>query len=225
MMPPTSIDGTDITGATIDGQDVQEITVDGQTVFTAGPQNVFEDFEAGNVNDWTDRFASISITSNAINGSFSGDFTGTGGQQGKPSATYDPSFFTSTVNTMTVKADFIESSPDDIIGVTLPIDSTPDSYVSAIWVSDFGGKTELHETINNNLTKLSETIDGSKFGSTITIELKYDFNANSITGTWFENGIQYEQRTETGLTVLPDVAGVSTFRGNPRVDDFEVTFT
>jgi len=41
-MIPTSIDGTDITGATIDGTDVQEITVDGQTVFTAGaalPQN------------------------------------------------------------------------------------------------------------------------------------------------------------------------------------------
>jgi len=36
-MIPTSIDGTDITGATIDGQDVQEITVDGDTVFTAGP--------------------------------------------------------------------------------------------------------------------------------------------------------------------------------------------
>jgi len=37
MMPPTSIDGTDITGATIDGQDVEEITVDGQTVFSAVP--------------------------------------------------------------------------------------------------------------------------------------------------------------------------------------------
>jgi len=35
MTPPTSIDGTDITGATIDGTDVQEITVDGQTVFSA----------------------------------------------------------------------------------------------------------------------------------------------------------------------------------------------
>jgi len=35
MIPPTSIDGTDITGATIDGQDVQEITVDGDTVFEA----------------------------------------------------------------------------------------------------------------------------------------------------------------------------------------------
>jgi len=34
-MIPTSIDGTDITGATIDGQDVEEITVDGDTVFSA----------------------------------------------------------------------------------------------------------------------------------------------------------------------------------------------
>ena len=34
-MAPTSIDGTEITGATIDGQDVSEITVDGETVFTA----------------------------------------------------------------------------------------------------------------------------------------------------------------------------------------------
>jgi len=39
-MIPTSIDGTDITGATIDGTDVQEITVDGQTVFSAGPSNL-----------------------------------------------------------------------------------------------------------------------------------------------------------------------------------------
>ena len=37
MIPPTSIDGTDITGATIDGTDVQGITVDGDVVFSAGP--------------------------------------------------------------------------------------------------------------------------------------------------------------------------------------------
>jgi len=35
MIPPTSIDGTDITGATIDGTDVEEITVDGDVVFSA----------------------------------------------------------------------------------------------------------------------------------------------------------------------------------------------
>jgi len=40
--PPTSIDGTDITGATIDGQEVQEITIDGQTVFTAVPPGAFD---------------------------------------------------------------------------------------------------------------------------------------------------------------------------------------
>jgi len=51
MMPPISIDGTDITGATIDGTDVQEITVDGDTVFTSGFDNyIFDDF---NDNDLT----------------------------------------------------------------------------------------------------------------------------------------------------------------------------
>jgi len=52
-MIPTSIDGTDITGATIDGTDVTEITVDGQTVFTSisGLTNyIFDDF---NDNDLT----------------------------------------------------------------------------------------------------------------------------------------------------------------------------
>jgi len=45
MIPPTSIDGTDITGATIDGTDVTEITVDGDVVFSAtppGPQQIFK---------------------------------------------------------------------------------------------------------------------------------------------------------------------------------------
>ena len=46
--PPTSIDGTDITGATIDGQEVQEITIDGQTVFSAGPDNGIY------LDDWAD---------------------------------------------------------------------------------------------------------------------------------------------------------------------------
>jgi len=45
-MIPTSIDGTDITGATIDGTDVQEITVDGDVVFSSGFGNyIFDDFD------------------------------------------------------------------------------------------------------------------------------------------------------------------------------------
>jgi len=51
MIPPTSIDGTDITAATIDGTDVTEITVDGDVVFTSGLANyIFDDF---NDNDLT----------------------------------------------------------------------------------------------------------------------------------------------------------------------------
>jgi len=65
-MIPTSIDGTDITGATIDGTDVTEITVDGQTVFTSGlpdQANIIANYDAlalsglsdGQiVNTWTD---------------------------------------------------------------------------------------------------------------------------------------------------------------------------
>jgi len=68
MIPPTSIDGTDITGATIDGTDVTEITVDGDTVFTAvqplpDQANIIANYDAlalsglsdGQVvNTWTD---------------------------------------------------------------------------------------------------------------------------------------------------------------------------
>jgi len=54
MIPPTSIDGTDITGATIDGTDVQEITVDGDVVFSAGPDipdanDLFAHYDASQV--------------------------------------------------------------------------------------------------------------------------------------------------------------------------------
>ena len=53
MIPPTSIDGTDITGATIDGTDVQEITVDGDVVFSAGPPVVFtESWEGAYPGNW-----------------------------------------------------------------------------------------------------------------------------------------------------------------------------
>jgi len=90
-MIPTSIDGTDITGATIDGQDVQEITVDGNTVFTAEPQIpdpgdlvAHYDFSqetgtttvtdlSGNGNDLSGSYSGQGVT---INGVQAGDFDG-----------------------------------------------------------------------------------------------------------------------------------------------------
>jgi len=74
MIPPTSIDGTDITGATIDGTDVQEITVDGETVFTAVPQipsTVVHQYTAANftTSTWTDSVGSANMTVSGLTSS------------------------------------------------------------------------------------------------------------------------------------------------------------
>jgi len=93
-MIPTSIDGTDITGATIDGTDVQEITVDGQTVFSSlstgqDDQDFFSDdvllqFNANslnlgdgdNVSSWTDDKFGVTVTSEGTDATFVSNFNG-----------------------------------------------------------------------------------------------------------------------------------------------------
>jgi len=91
MIPPTSIDGTDITGATIDATDVQEITVDGDVVFTAGPTiTVLDDFESG-ISGWSVQSgpASVSTTSVSSEGSFGLENAGsTAGNSSTVSGTY-----------------------------------------------------------------------------------------------------------------------------------------
>ena len=83
MIPPTSIDGTDITGATIDGTDVQEITVDGDVVFTALPP----EFDALDLRYKLDEGSGTNITDSIgsedgfiINSSWVSDLDYTGGQ-------------------------------------------------------------------------------------------------------------------------------------------------
>jgi len=78
MIPPTSIDGTDITGATIDGTDVTEITVDGDTVF--GGITVVDDFERTNLAHYSGSTSNYEISSvEAFGGSKSLKATETSG--------------------------------------------------------------------------------------------------------------------------------------------------
>jgi len=73
MMPPTSIDGTDITGATIDGTDVQEITVDGDSVFTA--KQVIDDFNDTDFSEYSGDTAQLSQSTTTFKeGSGSAEF-------------------------------------------------------------------------------------------------------------------------------------------------------
>jgi hypothetical protein len=78
MIPPTSIDGTDITGATIDGTDVQEITVDGQTVFTARP-GLGDLVAAGDLIAWYPMQNTNNDTSIAVDETKSGGLLDTAG--------------------------------------------------------------------------------------------------------------------------------------------------
>jgi len=64
MIPPTSIDGTDITGATIDGTDVTEITVDGDVVFSK-EGTIIDNFESGNLNAYTNT-SNFTISSSVV---------------------------------------------------------------------------------------------------------------------------------------------------------------
>jgi len=70
-MPPTSIDGNDITGATIDGQDVSEITMDGDIVWSAIPDSVVLDYEDGTVSPWTSNY--LQITSDSYEGQYAAE--------------------------------------------------------------------------------------------------------------------------------------------------------
>jgi len=103
MIPPTSIDGTDITGATIDGTDVQEITVDGDVVFSAAPQipvsGLLHDYDATQ-ESYTD--GATGETFNDQKGANDGVATGTtfrtSGLNGNPSFEYDGSNDRHTLN-------------------------------------------------------------------------------------------------------------------------------
>ena len=102
MIPPTSIDGTDITGATIDGTDVQEITVDGDVVFSAATtaplvtNNLIQNYDARtlslsngqSVSQWTDSSGNgftasangnVTYDANALNGNPAVDLDGSDG--------------------------------------------------------------------------------------------------------------------------------------------------
>ena len=125
MIPPTSIDGTDITGATIDGTDVQEITVDGDVVFSAEPQVPTQ----GLLHHW-DWSAPSSTTSfvEDLAGSVdaTGTFNGFGTINGKQSGSFTggANFETSSLQSF---------SSNRLIATVFQSDPAQTSATQAIW--------------------------------------------------------------------------------------------
>jgi len=152
--PPTSIDGTDITGATIDGQEVQEITVDGDTVFTAEQLPV----SYSNLVAWYPFDSSFYGGSNAndatalFNPAESGDSTAYDGSVS--GATHQPSAGATDINAGANSGAFDFDGNDDFI--TLSGSDSIDfggSFSLTFWISqDFGSSTGFDRIINKAAT-------------------------------------------------------------------------
>jgi len=160
MIPPTSIDGTDITGATIDGTDVTEITVDGQTVFSAETLPVA----------YSDLIAWYPFDSATYGGSNADDVTALfNSNQSGDSTAYDGTVFGATyqssggvtdINAGANSGAFDFSANTDVIEVT-GFSITSDEWTLCAWVDNqnlggnhnFGnvGKTNLDDIITLNL--------------------------------------------------------------------------
>jgi len=136
MIPPTSIDGTDITGATIDGTDVQEITVDGDVVFTSAPTITITDPVAK-----SDLIAWYPFDSATYGGSNADDVTailgGTGDDTGYDGtidgATYQSSAGVTDITAGPNSGAFDFDGSNDNISTNLTNLTTP--FTAMFWVS------------------------------------------------------------------------------------------
>jgi len=186
MIPPTSIDGTDITGATIDGQDVQEITVDGDTVFTAGP-TLIEDFESGNVNGWnfiSDAGGSFVISNDSFNGLHAGNLEVTTG--GSQSVAYFDSFGTRDFTQPFTLEAFVKDNNDGSEsnqGIGVFYGSTEQDVISLhAWSRSGDSNLQIEDEFNNSLDSANPSINRNEY---YKLRPEYDGN-NNYTGQLFE---------------------------------------
>jgi hypothetical protein len=219
MMPPTSIDGTDITGATIDGSDVSEITVDGQTVFTAEATP-----QAGLLHQWD--WSNVSATTSTVpdlvgSADLTGSFTG-----------FD------TINGVTAgnfQNDKVETSAitnftnGRVIYVVVELDDLNDG---TIWSNDDGPINYLAERAGDNFAfnrtgnsadnltiaaTLNPTIISVELNSTDIMrvngtQVSKSYSANGMTGLyigerWLNDGFRH--RMSVGECLMYQTGGAT----------------
>jgi hypothetical protein len=210
MIPPTSIDGTDITGATIDGTEVTEITVDGDTVFSAGTE-ISEDFEAGSLpTDWSQHDnggggVNYNITTSAISGSFSAAL-------GAPNGTSAIVLYNEPLSgNFVMSADFRLVSNEDanIYGLTIADANQYQDSFNGIYERDNNSILRIGYSSYNDYSSFS-----SGFNQVFSIELEYDGSdfRLSINGT--------EEQTHTDFLPSEYYVGYGVQEAGVHVDNF-----
>ena len=216
-MAPTSIDGTEITGATIDGQDVSEITVDGETVFTAIPdsgvlryrfeQNLIDDFGTNNGTDNT----SAGYRTLSAEGSFAKSYDGV-----DDFITYPNLNVTSPSTSWTV-------------AIFVILDSIPSSADAFIWHprAEFDMNISVDEGLSNDGLStvrgqvVFQTFDGStstlKSGVTLTTGEYYLIGASNDGGGNYT--VRVDSEKNTGALPSANSTSSSNFVGGRVLDN------
>jgi len=218
MMPPTSIDGTDITGATIDGTDVTEITVDGQTVFTS-VFSYFDDFSTNTISDYElyDQ-----------NGQTGTGFSISGGelQQFDDNANHFAGYDVSSENLSDffLELEVVEHGDNDDLGLGFVVDNS--TMVIATIYQQSGDAYLGVESFPSFYTARTATISVSSTGFSsftppFTQRLEYDSSANQA--TFLQNGSTVLTHTysHSGTVTLAGPA-VSNLNPGPHWDSIEI---
>jgi len=195
-MIPTSIDGTDITGATIDGTDVQEITVDGDVVFSgAPPQPTNLPVAYSNLVAWYPFDSATYGGGNAddvtaiFNPSQSGDSTAYDGTLNGP--TFQSSAGVTDINAGSNSGglSFTDTDNFDVINMPNSIIGSSDRTI-CVWIKDPDQGDFVLSTPGNRIDggRFNWTLDSSQI--TLGIfngkkEFNYDVNAFDGSYHWY----------------------------------------
>jgi hypothetical protein len=179
--PPTSIDGTDITGATIDGQEVQEITVDGDTVFTA--QTLVDSFDQPLYED----------QNKVLSDNYAGDLSVFSRQQNIVKDGTHALECVTTNNTAISSLSRLPNYPSagDTVSCKVRIGSGSRRCFTHLGVSDDGDGNPLSDgysfkvSLEENEISIRANANGSKFSTVST-------GANINADTWFEQRIEWQ---------------------------------
>jgi len=223
-MAPTSIDGSDITGATIDGQDVSEITVDGQTVFEAGPD--IPDGPAYLIDDWDDnklqnRDGTITSTHNGVPSVYrpewtilSGSPTATGGQ------------FVSTIGGIGTDVNINNNETLTVEIENWTLNGSDDGTSVQFWYQDENNRWQADLSSSSGSLQVFKRVDGT-FTSVSSVTLS-DFTDVNVrierdgTENWtvFVNGTQQDTFVDSFEPTANEIR-LNPFGGNTGTTEID----
>jgi len=244
-MIPTSIDGTDITGATIDGTDVQEITVDGDVVFSGGPSNL--PLAYSNLVAW------YPFDSATYGGSNADDVTAIIGGSGDDTAydgtvngaSYQSSNGVTDINAGANSGAYDFDGSNDAIAITNPMDNfneitfcfwiEPDGQTdSAPFIFSDNNVAEAHIKDNSDMRWIfDEDGSGGTFDDQNVVSLNGGYQWFGFTIDSSQNGQAYHDgQPTTSFTSVPILDGTGNMllgdrssSNRPyegRIDDFRI---